>query len=98
MFSGSFDHVLDEKGRTSLPKDFRDTLKGMKGDPWITALPQYLVVFPNEEFVELREQLSGASRTIASIQRPQRLIIVMAAQTPVDNQGRILIQPKRDAS
>ena len=94
MFSGSFDHVLDEKGRTSLPKEFRDTLKGMKGDPWISALPHCLTIFPAEEFEALRDQLANASRTIDAIQRLQRLILGMAARTPVDKQGRILIPPK----
>ena len=72
MFWGSYEHVLDEKGRTSLPKEFRDALKGQKGDPWITAFPQCLTIFPAAEFNELRTRLAEASSTIESIQRLQR--------------------------
>jgi MraZ protein len=94
MFSGSYDHVLDEKGRTSLPKDFREILKGLKGDPWITAFRQCLNIFPPDEFEAFSIQLSAASQTIEDIQRLQRLILGMAARIPVDGQGRILIPPK----
>ncbi len=94
MFWGSHEHVLDEKGRTSLPKEFRVALRSQKGDPWITAFPQCLTIYPPREFQELRSQLTQASSTIESIQRLQRLILGMAARVPFDRQGRILIPPK----
>ena len=94
MFWGSYDHVLDDKGRTSLPKEFRELLKGQKGPPWLTAFTQCLRIFPPQEWEVLRKRLSEASSTIESIQRLQRLILGMAAPAPSDKQGRILIPPK----
>ena len=94
MFFGSHDHVLDEKGRTSLPKDYRDTLKGLKGDPWITAFTQCLTIFPPTEFDALRKKLTDASTTIESIQHLQRLILSNATPATIDRQGRILIPPR----
>ena len=94
MFTGSHDHVLDDKGRTSLPKEYRELLKRSKGDPWITALPQCLVIVPPQEFEALSIKLSEASRTIEDILRLQRLTLGMAARAPIDKQGRILIPPK----
>jgi len=94
MFFGSHDHVLDEKGRTSLPKDYRDTLKGLKGAPWITAFSQCLTIFPPAEFEALRNKLTDASSTIESIQQLQRLILSNAAPATIDAQGRILIPPR----
>ena len=94
MFLGTHDHVLDEKGRTSLPKDFRDVLAKLKGAPWITAFQHCLAVFPPAEFEELREKLTRASSTIDAIQRLQRLILGLACPAAVDRQGRILIPPK----
>lgn len=94
MFWGSYDHVLDEKGRTSLPKDFRTALAALKSQPWLTSLPQCLAILPAREFEALRKKLTEASSTIESIQRLQRLILGMAVRCSVDRQGRILIPPK----
>ncbi len=94
MFWGSHDHVLDEKGRTSLPKLYRDLLQGLKGDPWITALTQCLTIFPPAEFDALRQKLTDASSTIESIQHLQRLILGNAAPAAIDRQGRMLIPPR----
>ncbi len=94
MFWGSHDHVLDEKGRTSLPKSYRETLKSLKGEPWITALTQCLTLFPAAEFDALREKLTHASSTIESIQHLQRLMLGNASPAGIDRQGRILIPPR----
>ena len=43
MFFGSHEHVLDDKGRTSLPKDFRDQLASLgDGEPVITVYFKYM--------------------------------------------------------
>ena len=94
MFRGSYDHVLDEKGRTSLPRDFRDTLSGFKGTPVITALRDCLAIYPAEEFEAIEARLSAASSAIDSVQRYQRLFTGMAHPCPFDRQGRILIPQK----
>ncbi len=94
MFCGSHDHVLDDKGRTSLPKDFRDALTKVKGTPWITALRNCLAIYTADEFATLQQRLTNASSINDSVQRIQRLIQGMAARCPADRQGRILIPPK----
>jgi MraZ protein len=94
MFAGIHDHVLDDKGRTSLPKEFRLQLAEHAGTPWLTALRDCLAIFPTERFEELRTRLSEASSTIEAVQRMQRLINGMASPCPFDRQGRILIPPK----
>ncbi len=94
MFLGCYDHVLDEKGRTSLPKDFRAPLSQYDQAPYLTALPRCLGIYAPEEFESLQAQLADASRTIDSVQGLQRLIVGMATRCPFDKQGRILIPPK----
>lgn len=94
MFSGSHDHVLDEKGRTSLPKEFRLLLAESDGDPWITALRECLAVFPAEVWTEFKQRLSAASIAAEPVQQAQRLFTGMAVRCPFDRQGRILIPPK----
>jgi MraZ protein len=97
MFSGSYDHVLDDKGRTSLPKEFRRELAADKGGAWVTALAHCLAIYPAAEFEALRSKLAEASKLDASVQHLQRLITGMAQLCPIDRQGRILIPPKNRA-
>lgn len=94
MFQGSHDHVVDDKGRTSLPKDFRVQLAKCKGDPCLTPLRDCLAIFSRDDFEALCARLSEASSMVDSIQRAQRLIIGMAVPCPFDKSGRILI-PQR---
>ena len=93
MFLGSFDHVLDDKGRTSLPKEFREKLNSLEGGAFLTAYPECLVILPAEKFEERRQKLAAKDH-IGSVQRLQRLIIGMASPCAFDKQGRILIAPK----
>ena len=95
MFSGSHDHVLDEKGRTSLPKDFRDLLAAAHGDgepPWLTAFQNCLAIYPADEFQRIRAQLTGRPLD-AKLQRVKRLVIGNAIPCTFDKQGRIVIPP-----
>lgn len=94
MFRGSYDHVVDDKGRTSLPKTFRDQLAKRKGEPCLTPLRDCLAIFPADEFDRLCSRLSEASSMVDSIQRAQRLIIGMSVECPFDKSGRILIPAK----
>lgn len=94
MFFGSHEHVLDEKGRTSLPKEFRDALSRLEGQAWLTAYPHCLAILPEAAFSEWFERLSGEhSRISDAIQHLRRLIIGMASSCNIDRQGRILIPP-----
>jgi MraZ protein len=90
MFSGHFDHVLDDKGRTSLPKEFRSLLAG-RNPPTLTRLRYCLAIFPAEEFEGLKQRLSDTSTTLEDVQRLQRLFIGGATPCTFDRQGRILI-------
>jgi len=94
MFAGSHDHVLDDKGRTSLPKEYRQILSGMPGDPWLTTFSECLTLFTPAEFEVISEKLSNASSTMPDILDLQRLILGNAARCPIDRQGRIFIVPQ----
>ena len=94
MFIGSHEHVLDDKGRTSLPKDFRVELAGRAGTAYITAYPNCLAILPPEAFAIWTERLTGEqSRLDDAAQRIRRLILGMASPCTIDKQGRILIPP-----
>ena len=59
MFWGCHEHVLDDKGRTSLPKDFRDLLTRGSQLPWLTARSRCLAIYPAEKFDAIRARLSA---------------------------------------
>ena len=94
MFAGSHDHVIDDKGRTSLPKEFRLLLAECNGDAWLTALRDCLAIFTPEIFSAFHEKLGSASIAVEPVQQIQRLLVGMATPCPLDKQGRILISPK----
>ena len=91
MFLGSFDHVLDEKGRTSLPKDFRPIIASADPPPFLTAKPDCLAIYLEDEFNRLRE--AYAELNIAARERLERLHLGNAQRLKADKQGRILIPP-----
>ncbi|MCP4007092.1 MAG: division/cell wall cluster transcriptional repressor MraZ [bacterium] len=90
MFLSCFDHVLDEKGRTSLPKSFRKQLSGFSDEPVLTAHSDCLAIYPPDEFERLREHYSQPGLNDAR-QRLKRLTMGLATLLSVDRQGRILI-------
>ena len=94
MFIGSHEHVLDDKGRTSLPKEFREALAAHEGTAYITAYPRCLAILPPEAFEIWTGRLTGEhARLDDAAQRIRRLILGMAAPCNIDRQGRILIPP-----
>ena len=58
MFWGCHEHVLDEKGRTSLPKEFRELLTRGSELPWLTLRSRCLAIYPADKFDKIRQRLS----------------------------------------
>jgi MraZ protein len=92
MFWGCHEHVLDDKERTSLPKDFRELLTRGSQPPWLTARSRCLAIYPVEKFDAIRARLS-ADVLNDSAEALERLIIGHATPCSVDKAGRILIPP-----
>ena len=91
MFYGSHVHVLDDKGRVSLPKDFRGALEKTKGSAWITAYRHCAVILTSDGFDEWRQQL--VNRSDPRVERISRIILGMASPCSADRQGRFQIPP-----
>ena len=89
MFQGSSDHVLDEKGRTSLPKDFRSIIAQAERPAILTAKNGYLAIYLHADFERLLDSFRDLQ--ISSRERLERL----HAPHPLslDKQGRLLIPP-----
>ena len=94
MFAGRFNHALDPKGRTMVPKRFRARLDEL-GDKsvWITnALGPYnhLDVRPDSLFRAYQERVAAVPETPLLIQY-KRFYFGSAIEVELDAAGRLLI-------
>jgi MraZ protein len=94
MFAGRFDHALDEKGRTMMPRRFRERLAVTEDrSVWMSlALDgrNHLEVRPGSAFRVFQEKLSQLPQT-SKVKLIKRFTIGMAMEVDVDNAGRLLI-------
>ncbi len=92
MFRGRSTHMLDAKGRLSIPARFRDTLRAEYDNRLIvTNLPSCLAAYPFEEWKGIEEQFSKYKFGPPNILSFKRYLLGAAVECPLDNQGRILI-------
>ncbi len=94
MLIGSFEHMLDAKGRVFIPAKWRETL----GDTLIVTLgllesqrEACLSGMSVEEWERFSAKLAALPVTDASGQAIRRRLYSMAAACEIDKQGRILI-------
>ena len=91
MFLGEFVHVLDNKGRLTIPAKFRaeldSTLVVTRG------LDRCLAVYPIDEWNHLAQRASDLPMTNRQARALRRLLFANASDVSPDGQGRILIPP-----
>lgn len=94
MFRGRSLHLIDQKGRISIPTRFREILKA-GGDPRlvITNWEDCLAAYPFEEWQQIEEKMSRLSQVDREIRAFKRFFISGACECSLDSQGRILIPP-----
>ncbi len=94
MFAGRFDHALDEKGRTMMPKRFRDRLAVAQDRTVWMANPldgtRHLEVRPNTSFQAYFERISKLKPT-KQVQDFKRFYFGSALEVEVDAAGRLLV-------
>ncbi len=93
MFRGQFRHTLDEKGRLSIPRRFREVLREVYGGAGlvITRLPECLVAYPWEEWKRFEEDLRRKPLHLPEIRDFVRFFLGSAEECFPDRQGRILL-------
>lgn len=96
MFTGRFDHSIDEKGRVSIPARFREILQRENHDRlYITNFPyeneRCLTLYPPGQWDTLIANLRSKPRFDPRVQAFETFFIGGAHEVPVDRQGRILI-------
>ena len=94
MFRGRFEHIVDSKGRVSIPAKFRELLAEKYDDRLIlTNFDRCLVAYPYEEWRGLEERVGSLSMVKKEVKAFQRFFISGATECPIDKLGRILVPP-----
>jgi len=89
MFLGEFEHMLDERGRISVPAKWRPELGG--GLVVTRGIDRCLFLWPMDGWRAIAEKLSQLSLMQADARRIHRLMFSGATDTAPDRLGRILV-------
>ena len=92
MFTGSFHHVMDNKGRVSIPARYREILQERQDRQLIlTNFDGYVLAFPQSEWVKIEAKLGELALFRKDLRAFQRFLMSGVEECPLDRQGRILI-------
>jgi len=89
MFWGEYSHCIDKKGRLIIPARFRAHL--CDGALLTRGLDQNLVIYPQERWVILKQQINDLALTDSQGRALRRLLFSGAMDISLDRQGRLLI-------
>lgn len=95
-FRGNFTHTVDEKGRISLPAEFRRVLNGVGDEAvvltnYISDGARCLEGFGLSAWHEFERKLRQKSRFSPKLQKLENFYLSRAAECPLDGSGRILL-------
>ncbi|OGP71830.1 MAG: division/cell wall cluster transcriptional repressor MraZ [Deltaproteobacteria bacterium RBG_13_60_28] len=94
MFTGSYFHLLDNKGRVSISPRYREILQERQDRILIlTNFDGYILSFPQSEWVKIEAKLADQAIFRKDVRAFQRFLISGVQECPLDRQGRILIGP-----
>jgi MraZ protein len=98
MFRSHFRHTLDNKGRVSLPAEYRVELQADSDQaPIITKGDDCLCLYPQAYWVGYERRIIDAASIDPDGEALVRLVVAGSHPCPVDRAGRILIpQPLRE--
>jgi MraZ protein len=92
MFKGSSFHIMDNKGRVSIPVRYRDILQERQDRQLIlTNWDGYILAFPQSEWVKVEAKLGEMALLRKDFRAFQRFFLSGVEECPLDRQGRILI-------
>lgn len=98
MFRGRFEHLIDSKGRLSIPSKFRETLNERYDSRLvITTYDNCLIAYPFAEWQVLEEKVASMPEFKKDTKAFLRFFYSSAADCAIDKLGRILVpQALRD--
>ena len=89
MFSGTYYHNIDSKGRIIIPSKFREVLN--EGFVLTKGLDNCLFLFPMSEWVNFRDKLKAVPLTSKEGRAFTRYFFANAVECEMDKQGRLNI-------
>lgn len=89
MFWGEYSHSIDKKGRLIVPARYRPQL--CEGAILTRGLDENLVIYPEDSWKQLTEQLNEYPITHPTGRALKRLLFSGAIEISLDRQGRLLI-------
>lgn len=89
MFWGEYSHCIDKKGRLIIPARYRTHL--CEGAFLTRGLDENLVIYSQESWKQLTDQLNSLPITDAKGRALRRLLLSGAIDISLDRQGRLLI-------
>ncbi len=96
MFSSSYEHTIDTKGRLSIPSRFRETLLQQYNSNNITLIVQggCLLAYPQSVWERLLEQFKSLNPFDTQVLNAQRRFFSKAHDgIEIDGNGRVLVPP-----
>jgi MraZ protein len=94
MFTGSYFHLLDNKGRVSISPRYREILQERQDRLLVlTNFDGYILAFPQSEWLKIETRLAEQAIFRKDVRAFQRFLISGVQECPLDRQGRILIGP-----
>jgi MraZ protein len=94
VFTGSYFHTMDNKGRVSIPARYREILKDRKDRQIIlTNFGGYLLAFPQTEWSKIEAKFAEQPLFRKDLRNFQRFLISGVEECLLDRQGRILVPP-----
>jgi MraZ protein len=93
LLTGTFNRLVDEKLRVSIPKRIRETMQcSPRGVLYVApGTDGSLGIYTEEAFSQLAERLERASPTRQEVRAFLRLFYTQAQRVELDRQGRIRI-------
>jgi MraZ protein len=89
VFTGEYQHTLDEKGRLAVPARFRAELaQGAQVSKWIDGC---VALFPRADWEVLAERTAALPVTDQSARTFQRFLFGAAFEVELDRQGRFVL-------
>ncbi len=95
-FRGNYTHAIDEKGRISLPAEFRRILEESSEQSvvitnYISDGARCLEGFSAGAWLDFERKLRSKSRFSAKLQKLENFYLSRAAECSVDGSGRVLL-------
>jgi MraZ protein len=90
MFSGEYEHTLDDKGRVFIPARYREEL----GDTVVLwrGMDGQVNIYPAEAWQKIAHNIGDQNQARRAVRDISRILFA-ATECQVDRQGRILISP-----